>query len=203
VEPGGFIILGLPAGGPGVSALAAGEALLVHTLGFPVCQFNSRILQVVDDPALLLLSYPGKGAITQVHRRKSERMKVLLPGRCWSLDPEGNQLLWEGHILDISETGCLVLGDLGERLGQPVRLVFRVPWSEGSLRIPARVVRTATGGKGMQSGLEFSGLDSALRANLEEALSSLQEGGIVRLFHPGGQGPEETPGSGSTGSAGS
>jgi hypothetical protein len=93
-------------------------------------------------------------AVPKVSR--SERKKVLFQGTCQEMDAQKKNRCWDCYILDISRSGCLILGDLSFLSDRTiVPLDFKIPWTGEHLEALTRVVRSEVTDRGIQIGLEF------------------------------------------------
>jgi c-di-GMP-binding flagellar brake protein YcgR len=180
-DPSAFLLFHLPKGHPIAPALKANDRVLVHSLKFPTCQFSTSVIRILREPSVLFVAYPPPQSIRQLNRRQDERRKVFLPGRCWSLDPHERKFMWEGHVLDLSQSGCLILGDLSQRLMKEVEIVFRVPWTGEVIRARAQVARVEMARRRLMSGLQFRDLEPEAETKISSLLGSLKTEEIARM----------------------
>jgi c-di-GMP-binding flagellar brake protein YcgR len=173
-KAGHYLLLDLLSEHPIVVRLKVNDRVWIHCLRPPACRFETRVLAVIKDNSLLVLRYPPPQAITMIEHRKNERQKVFLPAACHELYDYDKKLVWEGFLLDISESGCLVLGDLSLFFDKKILLSFQIPWTKERIQIKGRVVRCEVTDTEFQSGLRFTDMDADTHKRLEEVIEYLQ-----------------------------
>jgi hypothetical protein len=144
-------------------------------------RFRSRVLHIIRKlTTLLFLEYPH--FVELIDQRSSERKKVFIRGELLSLPQDLSRWSTKGYILDVSETGCQIWGDLLHLLDRDVVLSFQIPWTGNDIETEARVVRCGLKQKGLCSGLMFINMDVVTRNSIRSFLTHLAEDHIVRLL---------------------
>lgn len=98
----------------------------------------------------------SKGSYDGRERRRAERIKANFRAR-W----EGTWAQREGHITDLSATGCFILTPDLVRPGEPVKLEIQLP--QGAIKIEGRVVYKA---EEMGFAIEFTSISEEDRKRL-------------------------------------
>jgi hypothetical protein len=65
--------------------------------------------------------------VEESNRRGSERKKTFIDCQVCDPRPHHSRHSWEGYILDISKSGCLILGGFVNLLDRDILLSFRLP----------------------------------------------------------------------------
>jgi c-di-GMP-binding flagellar brake protein YcgR len=160
--------------------LRPNEFLWIRCLQSTMFRFKSRLLRIIDDPVpLLLLSYPN--AVEEINLRETERKKIFLRGTFFDLQDRQNDRSWEGYILDISDSGCLMWGDFVHLVDRDILLTFRIPWTGETIQAKARVVRCEVTDKGIRSGLRFIDVDPETQQRLHEFIGSLKDDRLSQI----------------------
>jgi c-di-GMP-binding flagellar brake protein YcgR len=139
----------------------------------PVCRFHARIIHMVEEPPLLLLDYPSPESFDEIERRAEERKKLFIRTRFLEGPRFTERRSWEGYILDISHSGCLILGESTFLVGQSLFLSFSIPWSGEVIQSDAQVVRSEVTEKGIRSGVKFMALTADNQERLDQFIRSL------------------------------
>ncbi len=176
---GRCIILDRPFKESGSHRLKANDSLWVRCFQSSVFRFRTRVLGIIEDPVpLFFVEFPR--ATEEINLRESERKKIFVRGTFLDLQDRKADRSWEGYILDISDTGCLMWGDFIHLVDRDILLSFRVPWSGQKIQTKARVVRCEVTDKGIRSGLQFLDLDSETEKALRGFIASLKDDRTVR-----------------------
>lgn len=167
------LILEHPFTDSGAHQIRTNDLLWVRCFRNKVLRFRVKVLHILKSPMkLLFLEYPK--TVEEINLRESDRKKVFLRGTFLDLKDSKRDRSWEGYILDISDSGCLMWGDFVHLVDRDVLLNFRIPWTGENIRAKARVVRCEVTDKGMRSGLKFIDLDEGTRSRLRTLLKSLE-----------------------------
>jgi hypothetical protein len=120
-------------------------------------------------------------AVEEINLRESERKKIFI--RATFLDSQDRQgeHSWEGYILDISDSGCLMWGDFVHLVDRDIFLSFRVPWTGEKIQVKARVVRCEVTEQGIQSGIQFVDVNAETQERLNQFIKSLENDRISRI----------------------
>lgn len=154
--------------------LKVNDGVWVRCFRDKLIRFRTRIVRILKEPIpLIFVEYPK--TVEHINLRRSERKKVFLKGIFLDLKEKRPDRTWEGYILDISDTGCLMWGDFVHLVDREVLLNFTVPWTRRNIQAKARVVRCEVTEKGMKSGLQFLDLDEDTKKGLQELLQALEE----------------------------
>ncbi len=175
------LMLEHPFADSGAHQIRIGDVLWIRCFRNKVLRFGVKVLHILKNPIpLLFLEYPR--TVEEINLRKSERKKVFLRGTFLDLRERKPDRAWEGYILDISDSGCLMWGDFVHLVDREVLLSFRVPWTGQDVSAKARVVRCEVTEKGIRSGLKFVDLDDETRSRLKELLKSLEGKGLKAMI---------------------
>lgn len=162
------------------------DPLWIRCFRNTVLRFQVRVLRTLKDPVpLIFTEYPK--TVEEINLRESHRKKVFLRGSFLDLRDRGYRRSWEGYILDLSDSGCLMWGDFVHVVDKDILLSFKVPWTGEKIQAKARVVRCEVTDKGIRSGLKFMELDEHTRSRLKALLESLEEKRISSIV----EGPTE------------
>jgi|Deesub1362B_J571_1020462.scaffolds.fasta_scaffold04375_5 c-di-GMP-binding flagellar brake protein YcgR len=180
VKPNQLLILDYPFWESTAYEIVRSDVLWVRCFRHTVYRFRSVVLGVTKDPVpLLFLEYPQN--IEEMEVRGSQRKKIFIRGRFLDLRDRTGRRSWEGYILDISDTGCLMWGDFVHLVDQDILLSFQVPWTGEKIQAKARVVRCEVTEKGIRSGLKFMDLTPETHRRLQKFIGSLKEDEISRM----------------------
>lgn len=167
------LILEHPFEGLGAHRLRPKDVLWIRSFREKVIRFRAKILRVLKDPLpMLIVEYPR--TVEEIDFRESDRKKVFLRGAFLDLKERKPDRAWEGYILDISETGCLMWGEFVHLVDRDVLLSFRIPWTGELIKAKARVVRCEVTDRGVRSGLKFLDMDEATREKLKAFMEILE-----------------------------
>jgi c-di-GMP-binding flagellar brake protein YcgR len=168
------LILEHPFEGMGAHRLKAGDVLWIRCFKEKVVRFRARVLRVLREPLpMLIVEYPK--TVEEIDLRGSERKKVFLRGAFLDLKERRSDRAWEGYILDISETGCLMWGEFVHLVDRDVLLSFRIPWTGELIKAKAKVVRCEVTDKGVRSGLKFLEMDESTKEKIKAFMKVLDE----------------------------
>ena len=174
------LILEHPFTDSGAHQVRVNDPLWIRCFRKTVLRFRVRVLRILREPIpLLLLEYPK--TVEEINLRESDRKKVFLRGSFLDLRDKKSDRSWEGYILNISDSGCLMWGDFVHLVDRDVLLSFRVPWTGEKIQAKARVVRCEVTDKGIRSGLKFIDVDPDTQARLNGLLKSLEEQGRTNI----------------------
>jgi c-di-GMP-binding flagellar brake protein YcgR len=171
-----YIVVDLSADHRIKSQMEVNDLIWVYCYESPVCRFKTRVRQIFEDPPLLVLDYPLPRAIEAMEHRRDERSMVFVPVELYPDSTHHKKLPWTGYILDISSSGCQILGDLTAYVDRNVCLSFRIPWTGANIQARARVVRCEATEKEIRSGLKFIDLDPNNQDQLSALIGSLKDG---------------------------
>lgn len=174
------LILEHPFTESGAHQIRVNDLLWIRCFRSKVLRFKVKVLHILKSPIpLLFLEYPR--TVEEINLRESDRKKVFFKGTFLDLRDKKRDRSWEGYILDISDSGCLMWGDFVHLVDRDVLLNFRVPWTGENISAKARVIRCEVTEKGMRSGLKFIDVDDETRKRLQELLKSLEEQGLKNI----------------------
>jgi len=174
------LILEHPFTDSGAYQIRINDLLWIRCFRNKVIRFKVKVLYILKTPLpLLFLEYPR--TVEEINLRESDRKKVFLKGTFLDLRDRKPDRSWEGYILDISDSGCLMWGDFVHLVDRDVLLSFRVPWTGENIRAKARVIRCEVTEKGIRSGLKFIELDEETRCRLQGLLKSLEDQGLKTI----------------------
>lgn len=174
------LILEHPFNNSGAHQIRLNDLLWIRCFRNKVLRFKVKVLYILRAPIpLLFLEYPR--TFEEINLRESDRKKVFLKGTFLDLRDRKPDRSWEGYILDISDSGCLMWGDFVHLVDRDVLLNFRIPWTGENIRAKARVIRCEVTEKGMRSGLKFIDLDDETRSRLQSLLKSLEDQGLKTI----------------------
>jgi hypothetical protein len=89
-------------------------------------RFMTKVINTIENPIpLIFLEYPS--VVEESNRRGSERKKTFIDCQVCDPRPHHSRHSWEGYILDISKSGCLILGGFVNLLDRDILLSFRLP----------------------------------------------------------------------------
>jgi len=175
-----FLILECPIGQSGVNQIRAGDSIWVRCFENAVFRFKGKVLRVLKEPAaLMFMEYPA--SIEEINLRTSERKKIFIRGSFLDLQERGKKRQWEGYILDISDSGCLMWGDFVHLVDKDILLSFTIPWTGERIQAKARVVRCEVTDKGIRSGLKFIDVDPETHKRLMGFISTLREDELSKI----------------------
>lgn len=181
-KPGEYLIVDSPSSQSPPSELRINDKMRVRCFQHGACRFETRIRHLIQDPTpLLFLDYPH--SVEEIDRRGSERKKIFIRGTYLDLLNHKGRRSWEGYILDISDSGCLMWGDFVHLVDREIMLSFQVPWTGEKIQAKARVMRCEVTDKGILSGLKFTAMDSENRGRLDGLISSLKDDQLSRLVN--------------------
>lgn len=109
----------------------------------------------------------------EFERRESPRKKTFAPVSI-ILERDLGPCILKGFILDLSESGCLIQGDLSQVLESDVVLDFPIPFFNHRIKAKARVMRCVAAGNGVQSGVKFLGIEPVDKKQLASFISLLE-----------------------------
>jgi hypothetical protein len=179
-KPHRCLIVEHPFEDPATHPLRPDEVLWIRCLQSTMFRFKSRLLRVINDPVrLLLLEYPT--SVQEINLRESERKRIFLRGTFFDLDDRQNERSWEGYILDISDSGCLMWGDFVHLVDRDILLTFRIPWTGEKIQVKARVLRCEVTEKGIRSGLRFIDVEPETHHRLDEFIGSLTDDRLSQI----------------------
>ena len=168
------LILEHPFEGMAAHRLKTGDVLWIRSFREKVVRFRVRLLRVLREPLpMLIVEYPK--TVEEINLRESERKKVFLRGAFLDLKERKSDRAWEGYILDISETGCLMWGEFVHLVDRDVLLSFRIPLTGELIKAKAKVVRCEVTDKGVRSGLKFLDMDESTREKIKAFMKVLEE----------------------------
>lgn len=174
------LILEYPFTDSGAHQIRINDLLWVRCFRNKVLRFKVKVLYILKIPiALLFLEYPE--TVEEINLRESDRKKVFLKGTFLDLRDRKPDRSWEGYILNISDSGCLMWGDFVHLVDHEVLLNFRIPWTGEVICAKAKVIRCEVTEKGVRSGLKFIDLDDEARQRLQGLLKSLEDQGLKTM----------------------
>lgn len=175
-----FLILEYPFAESGSHQIKAQDFVWVRCFETAVFRFKTRVMRVLKEPVgLMFLEYPT--SIEEINLRTSERKKIFIRGSFLDLQDRGGRRHWEGYILDISDSGCLMWGDFVHLVDKDILLSFTIPWTGEKIQAKARVVRCEVTDKGIRSGLKFIDLDPETHKRLMGFVSTLKEEELSKI----------------------
>lgn len=172
VKPHHYLVLDLPLDLPGTSQLKVDDKVRVNCFHAPIIHFQSKILQILDNPPLLVLEFPPPEAIQKADRRSSQRVKLLFQASCIDLQEEPRDP-FEVYLLDISDAGCLISVDVAPPVGHNLLLSFQIPWSREDIQTKARVIHSYDTERGTRCGVEFVDMDPENQKRLDAFIDLL------------------------------
>ena len=180
VKPDHCVILDLSQSETDTYQLKVHDAVWVRCFKDAVFRFRSQILNMIEEPVpLIFVEYPR--SVEDVDLRSGDRKKIFIRGEFLDLGDSDGRRSWEGYILDISDSGCLIWGDFVHLMDKDVLLSFQIPWSGESIQTKARVMRCEVTEKGIRSGLMFIDMTPDTHRRLQEFIGSLMEHQLSRI----------------------
>jgi c-di-GMP-binding flagellar brake protein YcgR len=179
-KPGHFLLLEHPFKESGAHQIKMNDSMWIRCFQNIVFRFRTRVVQITTSPIpLLFVEFPK--TVEEINLRESARKKIFI--RATFLDPQDRQgdHSWEGYILDISDTGCLMWGDFVHLVDRDILLTFRIPWTGERIQVKARVVRCEVTDQGIQSGLKFVDVGEKTQERLNQFIASLENHRISRM----------------------
>lgn len=144
-----------------------------------ICAFRSEISYMISHPTkMLFILWPSQ--IEHRVIRKGRRFDAFLPASVSGTTPEGQDVAFKGHVLDVSESGCRLTHELPEEgtstlweNGSKIALTIEQK-KNGDVTLNAIVRQIKTTNEQMELGVQFMG-------NQKEQVNSLFSGSLVDI----------------------
>jgi len=174
IKPGHYLIVKPTLERPISSQMKVNDKVQVVCFQPLPLRFRTSVLRINHDPPSIFLDDSSPPVIEDAERRRNERHKVFIEARCKDLDIHKSRCSWKCHILDISESGCLIHGTFSLLVDRDITLCFKNPWTGEDIRAKVRVVRSEATDGGIRSGLQFIELLPEDQKRLYELISLLK-----------------------------